>query len=146
MNTTAQKFGYPNSLVRDYRHWMVLARPQQVTLGSLVLCSKSEASSFAALAPEAYAELGVVTADIERALKSFVQFEKINYLMLMMVDPHVHFHVIPRYSSARQALGLEFPDAAWPKPPQLGQNVALDAMQVHKLAALLQDSFVKAAA
>ena len=29
---------------------------------------------------------------------SFCAYERINYLMLMMVDPHVHFHVIPRYS------------------------------------------------
>ena len=33
-------------------------------------------------------------------LRGFVAYERINYLMLMMVDPDVHFHVIPRYTAA----------------------------------------------
>ena len=53
---------------------------------------------FSALPGEAYKEMGAVVADIERALKAAFAYEKINYLMLMMVDPNVHFHVIPRYS------------------------------------------------
>ena len=48
-NDTMRKFGFPETLVRDYLHWVVLARPAQVTLGSLVLCAKSEAESFGAL-------------------------------------------------------------------------------------------------
>jgi len=39
--------------------------------------------------------------EIESALGSFVQYQKLNYLMLMMVDPQVHFHVIPRYEGSR---------------------------------------------
>jgi diadenosine tetraphosphate (Ap4A) HIT family hydrolase len=36
-----------------------------------------------------------------------------------MVDPHVHFHVIPRYSGSREWNGLDFADAGWPGPPDL---------------------------
>ncbi len=40
MNATAEKFGYPVSLVKSFGHWHVLVRPAQPTLGSLVLiCS-----------------------------------------------------------------------------------------------------------
>ena len=42
--------------------------------------------------------------------------------MLMMVDPHVHFHVIPRYASQRDFLGLSFVDQDWPKPPDLSRS------------------------
>jgi diadenosine tetraphosphate (Ap4A) HIT family hydrolase len=55
-----------------------------------------------------------------------VQYERINYLMLMMVDPHVHYHVIPRYSTSRTFNGVEFVDAGWPALPQLGGGVATD--------------------
>jgi diadenosine tetraphosphate (Ap4A) HIT family hydrolase len=41
---------------------------------------------------------------------------KINYLMLMMVDPHVHFHVLPRYEGDRSHGGIEVVDAGWPGP------------------------------
>ncbi len=46
--------------------------------------------------------------------------------MLMMVDPHVHFHVIPRYEGAREWHGREFVDIGWPKVPDLGHAVALE--------------------
>jgi diadenosine tetraphosphate (Ap4A) HIT family hydrolase len=127
MNETIAKFGHPATLVRDYAHWVVLLRPAQPTLGSLVLAAKSEVTAFADLDPAAFAELGMVVADIEPALRAAVGYERINYLMLMMVDPHVHFHVIPRYAGERTAAGLTIADAGWPKTPDLGAAVALDA-------------------
>jgi diadenosine tetraphosphate (Ap4A) HIT family hydrolase len=119
MNPTIEKFGYPGSLVREYDYWVVLVRPAQVTLGSLVLAAKSEAQAYSGLAAEAFAEQGRVVSDIERALTEFCAYEKINYLMLMMVDREVHFHVIPRYSEPRSFDQVEFPDRGWPAIPDL---------------------------
>ncbi|MDX3886026.1 MAG: HIT family protein [Sphingomonas sp.] len=138
MNDTILRFGYPATLIADYRHWVVLLRPDQPTLGSLVLAARGEAKAFGSLPAAAYAELGTVSADIEAALKRAVTYEKINYLMLMMVDPHVHYHVIPRYAGTRSAEGLTIADAGWPKAPALGEAVSLDARQTAKLAAFLK--------
>jgi diadenosine tetraphosphate (Ap4A) HIT family hydrolase len=130
MNETIQKFGYPQTLIAEYANWVVLLRTAQPTLGSLILAAKSDAIAFGGLIADAYAELSVVTKAIETALSSEIQYERINYLMLMMVDPHVHFHVIPRYEGARRRAGLIFPDAGWPKTPDLTQIVSLDAAQI----------------
>ena len=65
INETIRKFGYPDTLLGDYDHWVVLLRPQQVTIGSLVLACKGEASSMADLAAEAYAELPKPTGDLQ---------------------------------------------------------------------------------
>lgn len=138
VNSTIEKFGYPATLVAEYRHWLVLLRPAQPTLGSLILAAKSEATAFGDLPEGAHAELGPITRQIETALKSAVAFERINYLMLMMVDPHVHFHVIPRYQDVREAAGLRFPDPAWPGPPDLKAAIALDAAATNALTALLK--------
>jgi diadenosine tetraphosphate (Ap4A) HIT family hydrolase len=119
-NQTALRFGYPQTLIREYDHWLVLLREPQATLGSLVLCAKSDATEFSALSSEAFAEMGKVVGDIEHALKAAFAYDRINFLMLMMVDPNVHFHVIPRYSQARSACGLTIPDPGWPAVPQLG--------------------------
>ena len=62
MNPTIEKFGYPGSLIREYDHWVVLLRPAQVTLGSLVLAAKSDATAFSALPADAFAELARVGA------------------------------------------------------------------------------------
>ena len=126
MNPTIAKFGYPATLVREFEHWLVLLRPAQVTLGSLVLAAKSDATAYSALPREAFAEQADVVAAVERALAAFVAYERINYLMLMMVDPNVHFHVIPRYSGPRMWNGVAFPDAGWPGPPRLEAAVTLD--------------------
>ena len=137
MNPTIEKFGWPGSLVREFEHWLVLVRPAQVTLGSLVLAAKSDATAYGDLPRAAFAEQSDAVAAIERGLRAFTDYERINYLMLMMVDPNVHFHVIPRYSGTRSWNGLDFPDTGWPGPPQLGGAIALSPGQLGALAAKL---------
>jgi diadenosine tetraphosphate (Ap4A) HIT family hydrolase len=145
INPTIARFGHPATLVRDYQHWVVLLRPAQVTAGSLVLAAKGEATAFGALPPGAFIELGKVVADIEATLRRAVGFERINYLMLMMVDPNVHFHVFPRYPGIRSLAGLEIADAGWPGPPDLKSAATLDeaaiARGVAELAAVWEPDF-----
>ena len=52
-------------------------------------------------------------------------YDKINSLMLMMVDPHVHFHVFPRYEGRRSFETVSIEDIGWPGPPELksGQDI-----------------------
>lgn len=134
-----QKFGYPGSLVKEHHHWCVLLRPQQVTLGSLILAAKSDATAFSDLPPTAFAELSIVVTEIEQSLRRFSPYDKINYLMLMMVDPHVHFHVIPRYEGMREAAGMSVQDHGWPKLPDLNTSVTPDPTQMQDLIAWLRD-------
>jgi diadenosine tetraphosphate (Ap4A) HIT family hydrolase len=138
MNATIEKFGFPATLISEHDHWVVLLRPSQPTLGSLVLAAKSGATAFGDLPAPAHAELARVTRAIETALSAATGYQRINYLMLMMVDPHVHFHVIPRYEGAREWNGLSLPDTGWPKPPDLASAVALDETQIAALAAFVK--------
>lgn len=133
MNATIEKFGFPTTLLREFDHWLLLVRPSQVTLGSLVLAARSDATAYSDLPLEAFAEQAEAISYIEQALTQFTAYERINYLMLMMVDPQVHFHVIPRYSNPRTWNGLEFPDAGWPGPPRLDASVTLEAKELSKL-------------
>src|ERR1700722_19226165 len=132
MNETMAKFGYPSSLVKDYTSWVLLIRSRQVTLGSLVLCVKGKAQSFSQVMPQEYAELTKVTADLESALQSLWKPEKVNYLALMMVDPHVHFHVIPRYALPRRFDGFEYVDKGWPKHPDMGASAQISEQQLEQ--------------
>ncbi|WP_336959804.1 HIT family protein [Sphingobium aquiterrae] len=140
-NATMAKFGHPATLLRDYDHWVVLLRPAQPVLGALVLAAKGEATAFGDLPAGAHAELATVTRDIERALKAAVGYDRINYLMLMMVDPHVHFHILPRYEGEREAAGIAVTDAGWPGQPNLGQAVRLDEAQIDRLRAWIAPHF-----
>ena len=140
-NPTMLKFGYPRSAITELDHWVILLRPAQVTLGSLVLAAKSDSTAYSNLPDEAFAEQATAVRAIERAVSSFTAFERINYLMLMMVDPNVHFHVIPRYRGTRDWEGIEFPDHGWPGPPQLKLVVELTEIQMEALRDQLKRHF-----
>lgn len=128
-NATMAKFGAPTTCVREYTYWTVLLRPKQATLGALILAARDAAASFGELGELASAELAGVTADIETALGAAFAYDKINYLMLMMNDPDVHFHVLPRYAAASEFEGGVYTDPGWPGPPELGHvNQTDDAM------------------
>ena len=122
LKDTLTKFAYPSSLVKEYKHWLVLLRKEQITLGSLILICKEEKTNFHSISQDAMMELSIVTKDIELGLSSAFKCDKINYLMLMMVDPEVHFHVIPRYEKPVTINNQEFIDAFWPGPANLAVN------------------------
>lgn len=137
-NATQEKFGYPETLIAEGEHWSVQLRPEQPTLGALVLVCREPVAAFGAVSPAGFAELGRLVQDIEALLREFVDYERINYLMLMMVDRDVHFHVLPRYHGVRQWQGRSFADAGWPGPPALGRAVALDRAAAAELATRLR--------
>jgi len=125
VNETARKFGHPQSVLREFEFWSVLLRPVQVTLGSLVLVCREPVAHFGELSTGASGELASVAAVIESALGRAFAHDKINYLMLMMVDPDVHFHVLPRYEGDRLFEGRTCQDEAWPGPPDITANLGL---------------------
>lgn len=145
MNATITKFGYPATLIKEYSHWLVLLRPLQPTLGSLILAAKGDAVAFGNLPAAAHGELAVITKEIEAVLTTFVGYEKLNYLMLMMADPHVHFHIIPRYDGARRWGNIDFVDHGWQGLPGLGDAVALDPTAIADLVALIKQEWLSRA-
>ena len=143
-NPTAISFGFPRTTVAETASWLILVRPKQPTFGSLVLICKEEVQAFSQLSPEAFADLKTATDGIERMLGKIVAYEKINYLMLMMVDKDVHFHVIPRYAGSREHDGRVFNDAGWPAVPALGSTVDLDLDAAERLARILAQAWTAA--
>ncbi|MDW3094318.1 MAG: HIT family protein [Gammaproteobacteria bacterium] len=141
MNDTLIKFGFPDSLIMSYEYWSVLLRPEQVTLGSLILANHSNAHAFSDLSSASMSELSIVTKDIETALSNCFHYDKINYLMLMMIDPHVHFHVIPRYSTDKIFESITIVDKFWPGPPDLSSKVPMDSSHKQALLALIKSQW-----
>ncbi len=137
-NATMRKFGWPRTEIAKVGSWSALTRPKQPTLGSLVLACGEQAAAFSDLSPQALADLRDAVAGVEKTLRAFVRYERVNYLMLMMVDPDVHFHVIPRYEGERRFRDLAFPDAGWPGPPAIGGGVDLDEAALDALTAALK--------
>ena len=122
-HATYERFGGDQSLVRAYAHWSVLVRPKQATLGACVIVAHADVGALGALPPEAHAEFGRVVRDLEAAWDAAFAPDKRNYLCLMMVDPHVHHHALPRFEGPRTFAGAERTDVGWPGPPDLSASV-----------------------
>ena len=137
-NETMQKFGWPATRIAEFDRWAVMFRPQQPTLGALVLVSKEPVRAFSEISAEGFAELGQAVAGIETMLRAAIGYEKINYLMLMMTDPDVHFHVLPRYEGEKTQNGVTVEDAGWPGPPRLDKFVEPEADAAGELMAHLR--------
>ena len=140
-NATETKFGDPEQRIAQTAYWTLLLRPKQVTLGALVLVCREPVTAFGALSAEAYADLGRCVARIEPVLREFCSYERINYLMLMMVDPDVHFHVLPRYAGTRRFAEVDYTDAGWPGPPDLNSAVTPSAAASAELVARLRHAW-----
>ena len=141
MNSTIKKFRYFENLIKEYDYWVVLYRPQQVTIGSLVLICKENKFNLGDLSKSAYVEFRVVIQDIEIFLYKKLGANKINYIALMMVDPHVHFHIIPRYSSKIIINEKLYNDIYWPKPPNVLDEIKINESEKLHIIKYFQNIF-----
>ena len=132
-----QKFKVDDLLIVQTDYWRWSLRPLQCTLGAGILSLKRPAESMSELTLEEGKDLIVITKIIESTLKKAFNMEKMNYIMLMMVDYHIHYHVVPRYARDISFDGIDFKDFGWPKPPVLDAN-AVDIEVLHKIKDHLQ--------
>ena len=130
MNETILKFRYPDSLIKEYKYWVVLLRPIQVTLGSLVIACKEDAESIPLISKEAHQEFQTVCLEMEQLIGKVFNADKFNYLALMMVDKQVHFHFLPRYKEAIQFEKVFFQDNSWPGAPDLGDTMLVSDLMM----------------
>lgn len=116
------KFQVDDLIVARTPAWSWSVRPNQPTLGSGILSLNRHALHFSDVKPAEMAELAELIQTLERAINSTFNHNIMNYLMLMMVDHQVHFHVIPRYDGNREFAGLEWSDNGWPALPVLADS------------------------
>ena len=84
-----------------------------------MLLNKACKKSFGDLSNEELLELRDVIKSVEYAMSKAYNYDKINYLALMMIDPLFHYHIIPRYKEDKTLLGLKFKDFNYPGPSNL---------------------------
>lgn len=124
------KFKVNDLLVFDSKYWNVSVRPVQVTIGSLVVSLKRSETALSLLSVEELSDLKDVYEFIESRLTAAFSPSKFNYLTLMMLDEHVHFHVIPRYKDGVAFNGDQYEDSDWPKPADIFQSIDVDVFKI----------------
>lgn len=127
-NPVWQKFDLQNNLIKEYTHWMLLLRKNHVKVGSCVAILKRDAFPLSEVRPEEMAEYALIAQEIETALKKTFNPHLVQHLMLMFVDKHIHFHILPRYTEPVDFGGVIWEDdnAADPliqRREDLSQNI-----------------------
>lgn len=122
LNDFRSKFCVDELMLFDTGIWTWSLRPEQPTLGSSIISLNRHALHFSDVRSEEMAELADLIKIVERTLKVTFNPDVINYLMLMMVDHHVHYHIIPRYEVAHKYDGVSWVDNGWPTLPVISDN------------------------
>lgn len=125
-----EKFQLDQYTLYETDYWIWSLRPLQGTAGAGVLSLKRECPVLSEVTKEEFSDLENMIGVIEGTLKKVVDYDVMNYLLLMMVDKQVHYHVFPRYEQAVTIKGKEYNDNNWPKPPELaGEPLTKEEMQ-----------------
>jgi diadenosine tetraphosphate (Ap4A) HIT family hydrolase len=120
------KFRVEELKIAEKRFWTWSVRPGQPTLGAGILSLNRYAGKFSDVTREEMKDLGELVGTLEGAIKTAFNHNIMNYMMLMMVDHHVHYHVIPRYEGTRSFGARDWVDNGWPALPVIGDSQHAD--------------------
>ena len=124
------KFRVAELLILETAFWTWSVRPTQPTLGSGVIALKRHAPRLSEVTADEMSDLAGLVRQAESRLSRCFRPQIMNYLMLMMVDRHVHFHALPRYDGGRDFAGLTWVDDGWPALPAFGDAQHADSPDV----------------
>ncbi len=103
-------------LIKNYEHWSVYLHENQYYLGRVYIWAKREdALDFFDMTNEEEEELFKIGKQIKTALKKLFSPDLYNYAALANIAPHLHLHLIPRYSSKKKFAGMVFEDERYGK-------------------------------
>lgn len=120
------KFRVYELKIIENHSWTWSVRPGQPTLGAGILSLNRHSGTFGEVTAHEMNDLADLVGVLEGAVKAAFDHRIMNYLMLMMVDHHVHYHVIPRYESVRTFGECAWVDNGWPALPVLGDSQHAD--------------------
>ena len=133
------KFMVNELKIYETNYWIWSLRPVQATLGAGVLSLKRECAIFSELKQEEFSDLNNIIKVIEKTLKKTFNYDVMNYLMLMMQDKQVHYHVVPRYERTIDYIKLSWKDSGWPGVPNLGGD-EMDINILHEIRDAIKEN------
>ena len=100
-------------VVLDNDHWTLILNENQATLGRAFFALKRHETDVAALTPDELTSLWTFLRETQAALMALFVPDHFNYMFLMNLTPHAHFHIFPRYAEARAFVGHTWTDGQY---------------------------------
>jgi diadenosine tetraphosphate (Ap4A) HIT family hydrolase len=99
--------------IASFRHWNVSVAHDQNYLGKCVVALRRHEVDFLALTKDEREEMWEAARGVRDALSRLFAPDHFNYQVLGNSVRHVHMHLTPRYTSAREFAGMTFTDEHW---------------------------------
>ncbi len=101
--------------IHDGKFWIVYLHKDQTALGRIYLWYKENSEDLLEISFEAIKELYNLGNLIRFSLSKSFNPTMFNYLSLNNATPHLHVHIIPRYSKEIKFFNVEFKDVNFGK-------------------------------
>jgi diadenosine tetraphosphate (Ap4A) HIT family hydrolase len=116
-------------LLLETRHWIVFLAPNQSLVGTCVVALNRHLEDLSGLEMDEWEDFASLVKRMESALKGAFHATMFNWGCLMNAsylkdppEPHLHWHLIPRYNHEVKVGGLRFDDVYFghmkPQPPK----------------------------
>ena len=102
----------PDVLTED-DHWITSLNENQATLGRIYFVLQRHETDVAALTEAEQSSLWQWVSKVKSALDVVFAPDHYNYMFLMNVVGHAHFHIYPRYRTSRTFADVQFDDPQW---------------------------------
>lgn len=128
-------------LSRD--HWTLVLNDNQATLGRVFFALNRHETDIAALSDADVLSLWAFVRETKSALAALFAPDHYNFMFLMNLTPHVHFHIFPRYAGPREFAGQTFTDSRWGDHYDPAESRALDPDAETEMIALLRHALTQ---
>lgn len=126
-------------------HWTLVLNENQATLGRVFFALNRHETDIAALSDAEVLSLWAFVRETKAALSALFTPDHYNYLFLMNLTPHVHFHIFSRYAAPREFAGQSFADSRYGDHYDPAENRALDGAAEAELIAMLRHTLTQPA-
>jgi len=92
-------------------HWTLVLNENQATLGRVFFALNRHETDIAALTEGELTSLWAFLGQTKAALTALFAPDHFNYMFLMNLTPHAHFHIFPRYAGGREFAGQTWADS-----------------------------------
>lgn len=123
--------------------WTLVLNENQATLGRVFFALNRHETDIARLNDVEVLSLWAFVRETKAALVALFAPDHFNYMFLMNLTPHVHFHIFPRYRDIREFAGQSFRDSQYGDHYDPSESRSLDGAAEDKLIAGLRHALTQ---
>ncbi len=125
--------------------WTLVLNENQATLGRVFFALNRHETDIAALSDAEVLSLWAFVRETQAALSALFAPGHYNFMFLMNLTPHVHFHIFPRYAQPAEFAGQSFADSRYGDHYDPNESRALDTAAEEQLIAALRHALTQPA-